>query len=216
MRGPVVALAALALIAAATYYAVTVQRLDEGGEGDMAPDLIDYAAQVADTVGGEYEENSDMNTKAFLMALRVGEGAADANGYRRLCGGGNFDNFAKHPALAGWRGLPLSDALCDGAGVPRGSVSTAAGAYQINKPTWLRLAAKLGLTDFSPASQDAAAMQLIAEKGATADVSAGRTASAVYKIRRIWASLPGAGYGQRQVSQDSFDNEYMSAGGVLA
>ncbi|WP_317205564.1 glycoside hydrolase family 104 protein [Janthinobacterium sp.] len=210
----VVIIGAGALICCAAYYAWTQ---NQGGESDQSPDLTDYVAQAADAADGYMNGEGDtMNQAAFLRAIRVGEGADDEGGYNRKCGGGQFDGYSVHPALAGWHGWPMPDALCDSAGVKRGSVSTAAGAYQINLPTWTRVSEKLGLNDFSPASQDAAALQLISEKGAAADVAAGRTASAVYKIRKIWASLPGAGYGQRQVSQAAFDNSYQNAGGVIA
>jgi lysozyme len=66
--------------------------------------------------------------------------------------------------------------------------------------------------DFTPDSQDAAAWFLIEEKGAGADVLAGRTADAVAKVRKIWASLPGAGYGQREVSLAAFNNVFVQSG----
>lgn len=187
------------------------------GESDAAPDFEDYGQQVIALADAYTDEVTiDMNQTAFLIALRMGEGTSGANGYRTLCGGALFDSYETHPALAGWRGLPLSDAMCANAGFGAGCVSTAAGAFQINKPTWNRVAAKLGLGDFSPASQDAAAWQLISEKGAAADVLAGRVDQAVAKVRKIWASLPGAGYGQHEVALASFNRVFTQAGGTIA
>jgi lysozyme len=106
---------------------------------------------------------ADPNVQAFLTLVRTGEGTTGPNGYRTLFGGGLFDSFADHPNIA----------------VTRGTLtSTAAGAYQILYRTWLEAKAALGLTDFSPASQDAAAIWLIQRRGALADVQAGRFDSA--------------------------------------
>lgn len=190
------------------------------GESDAAPDVSDWVNQATDAAATIFdssaEDMSNPNIAAFLGAIRVGEGTSDGDGYRRLCGGGNFDSFGTHPALAGWRGFPLSAAQCAGAGFGPGCVSTAAGAFQINRPTWNRVAGVLGLSDFSPASQDAAAIQLIREKGALGDVMAGRVADAVAKVRKVWASLPGAGYGQREVGLGSFQDNFLMYGGVMA
>jgi lysozyme len=209
-------LAAVVIGAAAAYYMRPGETLVDG-ESDAAPDLEDYGTQVV-ALADSYTDTTgnDMNKPAFLMALRYGEGTSGSNGYNTLMGGALFDSYATHPALAGWGGTPLSDSMCAGAGFGPGCVSTAAGAYQINKPTWNRIAAKVGLTDFSPESQDAAAWALIEEKGADADIIAGRIPQAVAKVRKIWASLPGAGYGQAEVAQSSFNTIYSQAGGQLA
>jgi len=207
------AVVVVALVAAAAYY-LGPQTDSETGESDQAPDLEDYANQAASMF--ESDDMSNPNLSAFLRALRVGEGTSGENGYTTLMGGRQFASFADHPALLGWRGTPLSDGMCRAAGFGPGCVSTAAGAYQITKPTWVRVASKLGLNDFSPASQDAAAIELIREKGALADIQAGRIADAVAKVRRVWASLPGAGYGQAEVRFAAFANNYQNAGGALA
>lgn len=194
--------------------------INEAPEPDNAPDWIDYGWQAVDNTQALFESENEMrqnNLRAFLQAIRLGEGTSGPNGYRTLCGGGLFDSYAAHPAALGWRGLPLSDSVCAGAGYGPGCVSTAAGAFQINKPTWNRVSAKLGLTNFDEASQDAAAIELISEKGALGDVLAGRVAEAVGKVRKVWASLPGANYaGQRMVTQSAFNQVYQQAGGVLA
>jgi muramidase (phage lysozyme) len=143
------------------------------------------------------------NMKAFLRAIRLGEGTSDDQGYSRLCGGGEAKNLNRHPAYDGFIvSLPKL-----------GIKSTAAGAYQINKPTWESLGYNK-LTPFDPDSQDVAAYKLIARAGAVADVDAGRIAEAVHKCRKIWASLPGAGYGQREESLSRVVAEYEKNGGV--
>lgn len=188
---------------------------DANGVGldDLGNQALDYGSTIFDDMD---EEMKNQNERAFLAGLRVGEGTAGPNGYATLFGGALFNSYADHPAVLGWGGGKLSNAMCAAAGFGPGCVSTAAGAYQINKPTWLRVKAKMGLTDFSPASQDAAALMLIAEKGASGDVQAGRVADAVRKVRKVWASLPGAGYGQGEVSLAAFINNYANNGGSVA
>ena len=73
-----------------------------------------------------------------------------------------------------------------------------------------------GLSDFSPASQDAIALQQIRERGALPMVDVGRFDDAVTRVRNIWASLPGAGYGQNEHSMEHLRAAYVAAGGVLA
>ncbi|WP_236901475.1 glycoside hydrolase family 104 protein [Cupriavidus necator] len=187
------------------------QRSEEPGA--QSPDFIDqaenlfYDATEGAIFGGT--EETDMgqaasNRAAFLMMIRTAEGTAGANGYRTLFGGGLFESFADHPrqvVTALSNGKPIS--------------SSAAGAYQFLRRTWDTLAARLGLSDFTPASQDAAALELIREAGALGDVDAGRFALAVRKVRKIWASMPGAGYGQPEVALNRLQAAYEAAGGVV-
>ena len=58
------------------------------------------------------------------------------------------------------------------------------------------LAKQLGLKDFSPKSQDAVALQQIKERGALPMIDRGDIRQAIDRCSNIWASLPGAGYGQ--------------------
>jgi len=94
--------------------------------------------------------------------------------------------------------------------------STAAGRYQLLARYFDAYKASLGLPDFSPSSQDAIAIQQIRECHALGDVDAGNFGSAVQKIAHIWASMPGAGYGQHQNDLAALQAVYVGAGGVLA
>jgi muramidase (phage lysozyme) len=145
------------------------------------------------------------NERAFLQTIAVSEGTYGHgdNGYNVLVGGDLFQGYAKHPNVL----VTLNKA---------GLKSTAAGRYQFLKRTWDALALKLHLPDFSPASQDVAALELVAERGAADDVRSGRFAEAVAKCAPIWASLPGAGYNQRENSLATLRDAYTSAGGTLA
>ncbi|MGK5036968.1 hypothetical protein ACQ4WN_17205 [Janthinobacterium sp. LB3P118] len=97
---------------------------------------------------------------AASIAVRAVEGTSASNGYANLFGGATLGSFADHLALLGSRGGSLSDAMCAAAVFGPGCVSTAAGAFQINKPTWTPMRRKPGLSDFSPASQDAGKKKL--------------------------------------------------------
>ena len=60
-------------------------------------------------------------------------------------------------------------------------------------PVLAALQKQLALPDFSPASQDRLAIQLIRERGALEDLQQGRIERAISRCRNIWASLPGPG-----------------------
>lgn len=148
------------------------------------------------------------NQKAFLDMLAYSEIgpkllAKSDNGYNVLVGGALFQGYADHPRK-----------LID---LPRlGIKSTAAGRYQLLARYFDAYKKQLKLPDFSPASQDAIALQQIKEQGAIPDIEAGRFAEAVRKCRNIWASLPGAGYGQHEQSLAVLQKAYIAAGGTLA
>ncbi len=146
-------------------------------------------------------ENQDV-VGAFLYMIRASEHVFPRDvendaAYGIFYGGSRFRNFADHPVNTGEkRGVPLSDAICKAAGLRPGCVSTAAGAYQIIRPTWNRLKSTYGLPDFSPASQDAAAIYLLLESGAYDLIVQGKIEEAIKKASKIWASLPGNTYQQ--------------------
>ena len=145
----------------------------------------------------------DKNVQAFLRAIRYGEGTADELGYNRIVGGATFADDSVHPHVKVY--------------LERYNVySTAAGAYQIIFPTWSGLCKQYYFQDFSPESQDEAAVALIAEKGALEDVKCGRLKDAVEKCSTIWASLPGSTSGQRQENFSMVEEVYLNSGGVLA
>lgn len=144
------------------------------------------------------KELENPNVRAFLRALRLGEGTSDDKGYSRLVGGGEFEGFADHPRKL----------------VNLGRIqSTAAGAYQFLSKTWDGLVRQYGFTNFSPANQDLGAVALIHGRKALDDVKNGRIREAVGKCNREWASLPGSPYGQRTETLAAFLHEYLKWGG---
>lgn len=144
------------------------------------------------------------NRAAFLAMIRRSEtGTTGAAAYSILVGGGTFSDFSKHPKIRVW--------------IERyGIYSTAAGAYQINWPTWSTEQPSPKLPDFSPASQDAFALHLLRKSGALALIDAGDFAGAVRRAAPRWASLPGAGYGQSEQSLAFLQSVYTQNGGALA
>lgn len=158
------------------------------------------------------------NLAAFLSMIRFAEGTEGRGDPYRICYGyrHTIGNLAEHPAVSGeWRGERLPDGMCTAAGFGPGCVSTAAGAYQIIKPTWLALRSSLNLTSFGPAAQDACAVELIRQRGALNDVYAGRFNDAVRKVAPVWASMPGAGYAQPERKLTILADAYRSAGGTI-
>lgn len=147
------------------------------------------------------------NKRAFLDLIAHSEIgprllAASDNGYNVLVGGELFHDYSRHPnKLVRIPRLNLS--------------STAAGRYQLLHRYYVAYTRLLALPDFSPASQDQIALQQIKERRAFDDIEAGRIASAVDKCRNIWASFPGAGYGQREEKLDNLIAAYIKAGGSL-
>jgi muramidase (phage lysozyme) len=126
------------------------------------------------------------NERAYLDTIRMAEGTwhgGGAKGYGTMFGGGQFDWSKGHPDRVVRSG---------------GYASAAAGAYQFMPDTWKGVAGRLGLKDFSPESQDRAALQLIRDRGV--DPSKPMTTDALAKLSPEWASLPTAAgksyYGQ--------------------
>lgn len=144
------------------------------------------------------------NVEAFLAVIRVGEGTADQDGYRRIFGGQLFTDFSDHPGIAVTKSMKGKQ-----------WTSTAAGAYQFLKSTWRECQKALSLPDFSPTSQDIAALFLIKRRGALDDVIAGRFEAAVKKCNREWASLPGSPYGQPTKTMADALDTYVKHGGTF-
>lgn len=97
-----------------------------------------------------------------------------------------------------------------------GQRSTASGGYQQLYKYWPTYKEQLGLKDFSPESQDRLCLQLLKEQRAIADIEAGHIRRAIAKCANIWASFPGAGYGQREHKVEVLIEAYKNFGGKVA
>ena len=210
---------ALAFLAFAGVAYASARRSTSNGPTDginwasLPYDVADLAQSTMNTItetpATTDQDTAGANVAAFLAALRAAEGTDRASDpYRVVMGYGHtIMDLSDHPYFTGeWKGAAFGN----------GDWSTAAGAYQFLRATWADLRGRLQLPDFGPESQDRAAVELIRQRGALEDVKAGRFADAVVKVRRIWASLPGAGYGQGERSMQWLAQKYETAGGTLA
>jgi muramidase (phage lysozyme) len=149
------------------------------------------------------------NRVAFLDMIAISEiGTAQLartdDGYNVLVGSlpsrlKLFNSYADHPNI-------LNLAL----------KSTAAGRYQILYRWWRIYKQQMHLPDFSPLSQDKYALQQLREHGALPLIDAGRFKDAVGKVANVWASLPGAGYGQNENAMSYLLAAYQAAGGGVS
>lgn len=137
--------------------------------------------------------------------------AASDDGYDVLVGSvpGDiqlFSSYSDHP-------LPSDD---DAIEYADGVFSTAAGRYQILNTYWPHYCEQLGLPDFSPECQDCYAIQQLREQDALELIQEGRFGDAITAASNIWASMPGAGYGQREHKLKTLAQAYVDAGGQLS
>lgn len=144
------------------------------------------------------------NLDAFLDMLAASEGTAGLgdDGYNVIVGRDLFTGYADHP-----RKLVR---------IRAGLSSTAAGRYQLLQRYFDHYKKLLNLDDFSPESQDKIAIQQIREFNGLPLIEAGDFEQAVTKLAPLWASLPGAGYGQHENKISKLIAAYTQAGGQIA
>lgn len=154
------------------------------------------------------QQAGGVNVVAFLDMLAWSEGTDNGKqrtrdrGYDVLVGGQLFTSYADHPRV-----------LVD---LPKLRIqSTAAGRYQLLRRYFDSYRKTLSLRDFSPLSQDLIALQQIRERRALPLIQSGKVVEAIKAVRNIWASLPGAGYGQHEQKLDDLLAVYRRAGGEV-
>jgi len=153
------------------------------------------------------------NVVAFLATIRHSEGTDKAPDPYRVVFGytQTISDLSDHPAITGeWPGAHYTNI------VGHEIFTTAAGAYQMIRPTWSNLKTRLALADFTAPSQDAAAIELIRQVGAIALIQNGYLNEAVAACHNLWASLPSSSANQPTVSFADLTDAYLSAGGKLA
>ena len=151
-------------------------------------------AALASSLDDISDPEQRANLAAFLDTIAKSEGAD----YDTVVGGSSFSDYSSHPNIVGLR--------------TKDGPSTAAGRYQITNTTWRGVKKKLGLTDFSPKSQDEAAIELLRQRGALGDVLKGDWEAAVEKLGDEWQSLPsGTSKNQGKRSWAYFNNTLRSA-----
>ena len=153
----------------------------------------------------------NIKLKNYLSLIAWSEGASTAkdtknHGYDVIVHGisntpTTFTDYSRHPNVL----VTLNN---------RGLKSTAAGRYQVLYKYWVAYKKQLNLKGFYPDDQDAIAIQLIRECKAYDDVINGNIESAIVKCSSRWASLPGAGYGQREHNIATLLNQYQSIANI--
>ncbi len=218
MSGSGLAVLVMAAGAAALLYSqsssANVATSDSSSSTDLGfSDLLDSASGAWSDLNGTVNtmlgtadnpnyNGYDANLSAFLYMLRMAE---SNNRYNVINGGRTFSDYSRHPDI----GVPIP--------WRPGKVSTAAGAYQFIFSTWNQVAAEAGLSDFTPASQDAGAVQYLSDLGALPYIEAGDLNGAYAQINAsgvIFESLPNAQGHNRSPAQ--LQAWYQAAGGALA
>lgn len=126
------------------------------------------------------------NVLLFLDLLAEAEGAT--LGYNTQFGGTVIPDLSNHPN----KRLEYFNSKSG-----KRSATTAAGRYQFKGDSWRDQTGRLGLTDFSPRSQDLAAVGLMMYKPKTLDaLMKGDFNKALKDYGTYWASLPSSPYDQ--------------------
>lgn len=118
---------------------------------------------------------------ALLQAI---SGPESRGSWNIIYGGGHFGDYSAHPR----KYVEITS------GPNKGKKSSAAGKYQITATTYDRVAPKLGISDFSPASQQQIALYLAREEygpNLDQDLKDGKIAHVARKLSGVWTSLPG-------------------------
>ncbi|CAA7197358.1 glycoside hydrolase family 24 protein [Chryseobacterium potabilaquae] len=162
------------------------------------------AAVIKEPISEKREDKiceCEAKVKAFMRMIRIGEGTEDEDGYTRIVGGSSFADYGKNMSTHPKVYISKYD-------------STAAGAYQITKTNWnsdnfASWRNDNNVNDFSKESQDIYCVYLIIKKKKAFDnINSGDIDGAISKCSKEWASLPGAGYGQREESREKIKEKY--------
>ena len=131
--------------------------------------------------------------------ISFAEGTSGKDGYTTMFGGRQFTDMSRHP------NSPMATSW--------GTQSEAAGKYQFMKPTWDSASSAVGVTDFSPESQEKVGRYLAEQRGL--DINAQITnidefRAQVDKIAPEWAGLPYSGKGR---NGGGYGTSYYGQGG---
>lgn len=158
-----------------------------------------------------------VNVCAFLSMLAWSEGTSTSpatkdRGYDVIVTGADrvpevFTDYSAHPFSRGRKSKRINS---------KGLTSNASGRYQFMLKDYAHYRSLLKLPNFGPLSQDLWAIQLIRERRALPLIQAGKIEDAIARVRNIWASLPGAGYGQPEHGLSDLLAVYRAAGGKVA
>ena len=145
--------------------------------------------------------------KAFLDMLAWSEGIDNGrqktrnHGYDVIVGGELFTDYSDHPRKL----VTLNPKL----------KSTGAGRYQLLSRWWDAYRKQLGLERLPSEKSGRCGIAKIKERGALPMIDRGDIRQAIDRCSNIWASLPGAGYGQFEHKADSLIAKFKEAGGTV-
>ncbi|WP_395303296.1 glycoside hydrolase family 104 protein [Pectobacterium polonicum] len=141
------------------------------------------------------------NARSYLDAISRAEGTSGYmnSGYHTMFGGGQISSLSDHPRQL--KDFQQTDGTWN--------KTSAAGRYQFTQKSWDEAAAALGLKDFSPQSQDMAALWLIQRAGQLDNVLNGDFMTATNNLGGVWASLPSSPYAQPKRSQAEMESYYL-------
>lgn len=163
-------------------------------------------ASVAENPASQLTSVSDWmamnNLYAFLAMIRHVE---SSDKYNVIAGGDTFSDYREHPFI-----------LNPGRNKPIGT--TASGAYQMVVGTWRMARDALGLTDFSPGSQDKAAIWILQNKrkGSYDAVIQGDIRRAMELLRNEWEAFDKMLSGQYPITIANAESFFIGNGGNLA
>ncbi|WP_202944352.1 PAAR domain-containing protein [Methylovorus sp. MP688] len=175
-----------------------------GGEGgtldskimNVKKEKISSSTLKANRLNEDKESLKDPNVKAFLDAISEAEGG---------------DYYFKYGAIKGkvndkWRFT--DDSTHPGAGFD--GKTTAAGRYQINYATWEDMGGRVGLSNFSPETQDVIAVEILRSIKVIDSIKKGDLDTALSAASKRWSALPqgknlpGRFKGQPYMSYENF------------
>ncbi|MBP0022182.1 MAG: glycoside hydrolase family 104 protein [Cyanobacteria bacterium SBLK] len=131
-------------------------------------------------------ENQPPEIKAFLDTIAIAEvGTVGKEGYSTIVFRGTFDPAKGHPFFEGGRSPSSNCAPINGKRV----CSSASGRYQFLDARYRELRQDGIISNFSPRSQDVAAIYYLRKFGAYALIVQGKIDEAFCKVGHFWASL---------------------------
>jgi muramidase (phage lysozyme) len=159
---------------------VTMAGIDTSGKKVETPatNTGGTAASSSSTTAASGAPGDGSGWARMSKVIKTGEGTLGDKGYTTQFTGKQFSDMSRHPAQ-------INSA--------NGLSSDAAGAYQFLSTTYNPAAKALGITDFSPESQEKVGKYLAQQRGMNTDIVHTDKASflkALDKIAPEWASVP--------------------------
>lgn len=175
--------------------AATLGELKSTVTGGSTPKKVTGGSTVASPTSPQSIQGMSDGWSRMSRVIKTGEGTLGDRGYTTQFTGRQFSDLSRHPAQINRSGDLASDA---------------AGAYQFLSTTYNPAAKALGISDFSPQSQERVGKHLAQQRGMdteTVFTDKGSFLKELNKIAPEWASMPTLAtgtsyYGQGGLSPD--------------